>query len=385
MKGKKNNTTPGEKDQANSETRVAKGKKNNSPPPFDKANESNKKTPKKGKLKTPKSSGNEANGIVQNKENKSHSGQDNKSNNALVEKLVNKNTYKPSDGIHKKKSTLKRKRNERKTVQSTKNKKKTKIDTFTLAPKEKMSSPLSKKKKRAMQVNLNSKKKQWGSKKVLASGFPPPFPSPTPGTEEKVFEILLDLFKKEMEVVRRLKEEKKSRSARDTDEKMIDANSDKPRPKWKPPRMIFGTNEVTRALENDLVEVVVVCKQPVPPILSSHLPTLCFSKNAKLVVLPGNGTKFGALCGTKRLLVFGVLRKPKSKSADTESKVAGKPTGKCPADILIERLKPFAAKLDYKWLKSGDKPADLLKFPEPKMIPHRDRTKMDNTAENMVS
>lgn len=123
--------------------------------------------------------------------------------------------------------------------------------------------------------------------------------------------------------------------------------------------MLCGINEVTRALEKNRVEVVIVSRDVTPAFLVTHIPILCFLTSAKLVVLPGDGTELGHLLGTKRLLAFGLLRKTSDHSKDTEL-----------ADLLIERLVPHSTPLEYPWL-AAIKGKKVPTLPDPVMIPHK--------------
>lgn len=221
-------------------------------------------------------------------------------------------------------------------------------------------------------------KKVWGSKQVLASPFAPIFPAPNPGTRDKVIEVLVTAFPKpfarrisrparkkrvvgDIEVSDRTKQSDNS-DAEMREEEKIPKGSVK-RLRQKPEGLVCGVNEVTRALEKDKLELVVVCRDIVPSIMISHIPGLCFINSAKLVVLPGNGTDIGTILGTKRLIGFGIRRRGKDDGDDSRNEVVRS---------LLNGLSPLATPLDYPWLKAsrgGEVPA----FPEPQMIPHRSK------------
>lgn len=208
-------------------------------------------------------------------------------------------------------------------------------------------------KKRRSSV-AKSQKKVWGSKQVLASPFASTFPSAKPGTKEAVLQIIVQLFPKPF-ISRKTRPSRKSQDDFDSTRK-YDHHDARNR---KPLRMLCGINEVTRALEKNKVEVVVVSRDVTPAFLVTHVPVLCFLTSARLVVLPGDGTELGHFLGTKRLLAFGLLRKTAVHSKDTEL-----------VDLLIERLAPYSTPLDYPWLAAikGEKVPTL---PEPVMVPHK--------------
>lgn len=122
---------------------------------------------------------------------------------------------------------------------------------------------------------------------------------------------------------------------------------------------VFGLNAVTRALEKDKLELVVVCRDVSPQIVVAHVPLLCYIKLCKLVVVTGSGTELARIAGVKRMLAFGLLR----------SGALPVDTGRERHDALVRRLATVAVKLDYPWMaaaRSGTVPPAL---PEPVIAP----------------
>lgn len=239
------------------------------------------------------------------------------------------------------------------------------------------------------------KKKAWGSKQVLASPFAPVFPTPDPGTLEKVVGILLETFPEPF--AKRVSRPSKKCprddaimrdvdvvAASDGSENvpLVSAKTEDAKLKEgeqgilkietsckKPPRLLCGVNEVTRALEKGKVELAVVCRDVSPSIMVSHIPVLCFIGSTKLVILSGNGGDVGKIMGTQRLLAFGICKKEEADVGD--DKHVGRSKNYI-ADRLVERLSPLATPLDFPWLAAalGGK---VPKFPDPVMIPHRSK------------
>lgn len=219
-------------------------------------------------------------------------------------------------------------------------------------------------------TSKSTKKKAWGTKQVLASPFAPTFPSPNPSTRNAVLEILLETFP--VPFAQRVPKPRPTRPSKPdgTGEASLptDVALDKDIPGAevtkkckKPSGLLCGINEVTKALENDHVDIVVVSRDVVPSILVSHLPVLCYLKSAKLVVMPGNGAEMGEILGTRRLLTFAIKRD--ARDAPEEHSLMKR---------LAEKLAPFATKLDYPWLAAA-KGGPVPPLPEPMVIPHRSK------------
>mmetsp|Transcript_2819 Transcript_2819/g.5226 ORF Transcript_2819/g.5226 Transcript_2819/m.5226 type:complete len:221 (-) Transcript_2819:2018-2680(-) len=69
--------------------------------------------------------------------------------------------------------------------------------------------------------------------------------------------------------------------------------------------MIFGLNEVTRALEQGKVDVVVAARDVKPAVMTHHVPVLCYLRCAELVVVSGGGWALAQVFGLKRLIALG--------------------------------------------------------------------------------
>lgn len=213
------------------------------------------------------------------------------------------------------------------------------------------------KKKSKGPVQGKQKKKVWGSKQVLASPFAPVMPSAKPETQRKVLEVLLSAIPVPFA-------KRPPRPPR-ADRMEIDR---KPAPTpsvRKPARLVCGLNEVTRGLERENLDIVVVCRDITPALLVSHIPVLCFAARAPLVIMPGDGTDIGTVFGTKRVVTFAVRKRPEEEVADPVSV----------AEVLLKGLRPMATTLDFPWLAAAKNRSDVPEFPKPLMIPHR--SKMD--------
>lgn len=206
------------------------------------------------------------------------------------------------------------------------------------------------------------KKKVWGTKQVLASPFATVFPSAAPGISEKVLAALCAVFPEPF--AKRVSVPRPDDTLPADEAMETDVKEKRP---WcvtlckKPPRVLCGLNEVTRALERGKVELAVVCRDVVPSVLIAHLPVLCYVHGAALVVLPGGGTDIGAVLGTRRLLAFAVLKQDAVTEGAEECASAVK---------LLEFLKPLATELDYPWLAAAKGKGPVPALPEPVMQPH---------------
>lgn len=202
---------------------------------------------------------------------------------------------------------------------------------------------------------------------MLASSIAPVFPSANPETREKVLEIMHEMFPHPF-IHRQSRASKKQleKGTNGEDKDIVPKPSSK-----KPKRVLCGINEVTRALERREVALIIVCRDVNPALLVAHLPVLCFSANAKLVVMPGDGTDLGTVIGSHRLLVFGIA---KEKAEMTDDVSVGE--GDLFADKLIARLTPLAVKLEFPWLSANANPDAVPPFPKPLTVPHRKKKDM---------
>lgn len=204
--------------------------------------------------------------------------------------------------------------------------------------------------------NASSKKKVWGTKNVLASPFAPQIPSPKPGTLEAVTSILKEIFPDPP--LRR--ESRPTRSTKRTDVMPIDAGTGSSKnPHGKPSGLFVGVNEVTKGLERGQVATVLLARDVSPSLLISHIPTLCYTQDASLVVIPGDGTELGQVFGIRRVLTIGVRKEASNNQKDFPQ-----------ASLVHKSLAPFATPLDYPWLAAAKGTGAVPSFPEPVMKPH---------------
>lgn len=131
----------------------------------------------------------------------------------------------------------------------------------------------------------------------------------------------------------------------------------------KPPRLLCGINEVTRALERGKVQLAVVCRDVTPALLVAHIPVLCFTTGTPVIVMPGDGTDLGYAFGTRRLLAF-AIRKCQEGEKDFPGSVPGK---------LVQGLQDLASPLDFPWLAAAKREAPVPEFPKPVMVQHRNK------------
>lgn len=145
----------------------------------------------------------------------------------------------------------------------------------------------------------------------------------------------------------------------------------------KPNGFLIGINEVTRALERRQVNLAVVCRDATPNLLISHLPALCFTAGAKLVVLPGEGSELTHVLGTRRTLAFAIRKHDDIHCVLSEQ-----------LHDLARRLMPLACVLNFPWLleHNASENSKVVKFPDrPLVIAHRGKEqragKLDNAVE----
>ncbi len=122
----------------------------------------------------------------------------------------------------------------------------------------------------------------------------------------------------------------------------------------------MGVNQVTKELERETLALVVLARDVMPSILVAHIPVLCFTQCAKLVVVPGDGADIGEAFGIRRMLAFAVTKSVELKKEDFP--VA--------ADIL-QNVCSYAVPLEYPWLAAAKGKGPVPSFPEPKMQPHK--------------
>ena len=210
--------------------------------------------------------------------------------------------------------------------------------------------------------------KVWGSKQVLASPFAPTIPPAHHHTRESVHKVLLDIFPKPFA----LRNPRPSRNAMEVDSENENPpsppkNNAKQRKRLckKPPGILCGVNEVTRALEKKKLSLVLLSRDVSPQIMILHIPPLCYTTATKLVIMPGDGTDIGNILGTGKLLALGIRT-----VVDTEDKQNPEVADESIASKLLEMLSPLQTKLDYPWLASACG-ASLPSFPNPLVIAHR--------------
>eukprot|EP01129_Flabellula_baltica_P002695 TRINITY_DN12519_c0_g1_i1.p1 TRINITY_DN12519_c0_g1~~TRINITY_DN12519_c0_g1_i1.p1 ORF type:complete len:209 (-),score=42.52 TRINITY_DN12519_c0_g1_i1:10-558(-) len=93
-----------------------------------------------------------------------------------------------------------------------------------------------------------------------------------------------------------------------------------------------GINSVTKAIEKDLLDVVVVAKETEPSILVQHFPTMCYLKGVKLCPLPMGSEEMGRLFDLPSVAAFGF------KKLENEFK------------DVTETLMRFSPELNIPWL-----------------------------------
>lgn len=242
--------------------------------------------------------------------------------------------------------------------------------------------------------SAGGKKKAWGAKNVLHSPFSLVFPPALAGSADAVIDILKKAFPEppmfrhsapkppkekfddancssssndseiegkqdEMEVVE--KPAVDGVDGRIVPREAADGGNGKSSPSSKRPvGMLVGMNEVTRGLEKGKVALVVAARDSSPPILTAHLPALCYMQDAALVSASGNGDDIATALGVKKLLAFAILRPEKVEECTLKQRT----------QTLIDSLQPHATALNFPWLavaKGGrDAPPQL---PEPHLAP----------------
>eukprot|EP01130_Rhizamoeba_saxonica_P001538 TRINITY_DN11381_c0_g1_i1.p1 TRINITY_DN11381_c0_g1~~TRINITY_DN11381_c0_g1_i1.p1 ORF type:complete len:182 (-),score=25.25 TRINITY_DN11381_c0_g1_i1:70-615(-) len=101
---------------------------------------------------------------------------------------------------------------------------------------------------------------------------------------------------------------------------------------------VFGVNSVTKAIENNELSVVVVCKQVTPPIVIQHLPVLCTLAEIPIIPLNVNPYELGTILGFRSCIAIGF-----KKNDQTRENLLS---------LLIEK----APDMRVNWLQSSQSP-----------------------------
>lgn len=212
-------------------------------------------------------------------------------------------------------------------------------------------------------VQKKKPKKIWGVKQVLASPYTANFPSSNAETLSKTIEALQTTFPRPIAT-------RKSRPCK---------NSTLPQKPFenieKPNGFLIGINEITRALERRQVNLAVVCRDATPNILISHLPALCFTAGAKMIVLPGEGSELTNIFGTRRTLAFAICKHDDMQCVLSEQ-----------LHDLTRRLMPLTCTLKFPWLAEhdGSEHGKVVKFPDmPSVIAHRGKEQRTGKVDNV--
>lgn len=209
---------------------------------------------------------------------------------------------------------------------------------------------MGKKSKAGSVAKSPSRKKIWSTKEVLASPFAPTMPAPITGTAPALTAMLKRNFASPP-----LQREPRRSKKLPPDASPAAANG-APR---KPAGLIIGINEVTKGLEQDKLALVVLARDVLPSIVVSHIPVLCFTQKAKLVLVPGDGSAIGAAFGMRRMLAFAI------------AKTTVGATGEFPvANRIFDGAVKFAVEIDYPWLAAAKGKGPLPTLPASKMQPH---------------
>lgn len=131
------------------------------------------------------------------------------------------------------------------------------------------------------------------------------------------------------------------------------------RPGWaKPPRLLFGINEVTRAAEGGSLAAAVIDRgAPLVGVLAAHLPALCYIRQVPLAAFSGGGGKGGApasaaegaaglagVTGMSRVLAVGVAR---ARQAPGE---IGGGEADAAVEAVVRAVEAAAPVVSYAWL-----------------------------------
>lgn len=112
--------------------------------------------------------------------------------------------------------------------------------------------------------------------------------------------------------------------------------------------LALGLHAVTKALEKNKLEVVIVCKDAEPTRLVQHIPVQAFLTDTPLVVLGGDlSLRLGAIFGIRTVIALGIKKRIEHQHGE-----------------LVEFLKAKATPLDIPWLLPA-KAAHLLEREAP--------------------
>eukprot|EP00057_Strongylocentrotus_purpuratus_P030460 XP_781742.2 PREDICTED: ribonuclease P protein subunit p38 [Strongylocentrotus purpuratus] len=115
-------------------------------------------------------------------------------------------------------------------------------------------------------------------------------------------------------------------------------------------QLAFGVNEVTRSLEKDQLQLVLVCRSAKPDLMTCHLPTLSATRGCPAMAVFHLSNTLSPLLNMKTVLAIG-FKKPSNGANQDFAGIVSYVSGKCPAikvpwmDLKHLPLEELAAEL----------------------------------------
>nr|XP_054770773.1 ribonuclease P protein subunit p38-like [Lytechinus pictus] len=185
-----------------------------------------------------------------------------------------------------------------------------------------------------------SKGKCKDSKVVTRSALTSPYAIEWPPLPSGVTPDILSEIQRTFQPLQCLLGKRKCKNRKQTKKREAEMESNPERRKEEQKRsalrsqLALGVNEVTRSLEKDQLQLVMVCRSAKPDLMTSHLPTLSATRGCPAIAVFHLSNTLSPLLNMKTVLAIG-FRKPSNDEANQDfAGLVSYVSGKCP-DINI--------------------------------------------------